>query len=296
MQSRLARVLLFAAAAAALAVAGIAANFALLRYADSRDDPVGKLSPKATITQPAATRPSRRRRPTTPVTTLASGESRRLEREQRISSSGHPGHVHAPTPPHARGAKVELGGGASRECTRRRGRRCSRTDRPGRRVAIWSLLMVPALAVFYVPLYFVGSALQSALGLAEDEMLTDAGVLGSGCRRAHARTRRRPAGRRESCWASRRADWASAGWERQGSSSTPRSERSSCSAPQYSSRSPESRYRSARAPRRRPRSSSSRQDSNSVYGKVMATKTTTKQRLPATTRRSSRRSRSRSTW
>ena len=49
---------------------------------------------------------------------------------------------------------------------------------PGRRLAIWSLLMVPALIVLYVPYYFVGSALQSALGLAEDELLTEAGFLG----------------------------------------------------------------------------------------------------------------------
>ena len=40
-------------AVAALAAAAIAANVFLLGYADSRSDPVGKLSPRATITQPA---------------------------------------------------------------------------------------------------------------------------------------------------------------------------------------------------------------------------------------------------
>lgn len=56
MRGRLTRVLLVVAAAAALAAAGIAANFLLLRYAESRNDPVGKLTPRATITQqpPAA--------------------------------------------------------------------------------------------------------------------------------------------------------------------------------------------------------------------------------------------------
>jgi predicted anti-sigma-YlaC factor YlaD len=50
--------------------------------------------------------------------------------------------------------------------------------RPGRRWAIASLLMVPALFVLYVPLYFVGWAFQSALGLAEDELLAEAGPRG----------------------------------------------------------------------------------------------------------------------
>ncbi|MFO7573022.1 MAG: hypothetical protein R6W48_10575 [Gaiellaceae bacterium] len=49
---------------------------------------------------------------------------------------------------------------------------------PGRRYALWSLLMVPALLVLYVPLYFLGTALQSALGLSEGELLVEAGVLG----------------------------------------------------------------------------------------------------------------------
>jgi hypothetical protein len=54
----------------------------------------------------------------------------------------------------------------------------SRGPRPGRRWAIASLLMVPALFVLYVPLYFVGWAFQSALGLAEDELLVEAGPRG----------------------------------------------------------------------------------------------------------------------
>lgn len=64
MRSRLARLLVVAAAAAALAAAGIAVNFLLLRYAESRNDPVGKLTPRATITQP-----------TPPATTHAHGGS-----------------------------------------------------------------------------------------------------------------------------------------------------------------------------------------------------------------------------
>ena len=49
---------------------------------------------------------------------------------------------------------------------------------PGRRAAIASLLMVPALLLFYVTAFFAGTALQSAFGLAEDESLTEAGVWG----------------------------------------------------------------------------------------------------------------------
>lgn len=48
----------------------------------------------------------------------------------------------------------------------------------GRRLGIASLLMVPSLAISYVVAYFVGSGLQAALDLAEDEMLWDAGALG----------------------------------------------------------------------------------------------------------------------
>lgn len=64
MRGRLARTLLIVAAAAALATAGIAVNFLLLRYADSSNDPVGKVSPRATIIQP-----------TSPPTTRTDGEA-----------------------------------------------------------------------------------------------------------------------------------------------------------------------------------------------------------------------------
>jgi hypothetical protein len=50
--------------------------------------------------------------------------------------------------------------------------------RPGRRLAIASLLMVPALAVSYVAAYVVGVAVQGAFGLAEDELLKEAGAGG----------------------------------------------------------------------------------------------------------------------
>ncbi|HET8743841.1 MAG TPA: hypothetical protein VFM41_14580 [Gaiella sp.] len=53
MRNRLPRTVLVVLAVAALAGAAIAANVFLLGYADSRPDPVGKLSPRATITQPA---------------------------------------------------------------------------------------------------------------------------------------------------------------------------------------------------------------------------------------------------
>jgi hypothetical protein len=53
-----------------------------------------------------------------------------------------------------------------------------REARPGRTWGIASLLLLPALIVLYVPLYFLGSAFQSALGLAEDELLTEAGAWG----------------------------------------------------------------------------------------------------------------------
>jgi hypothetical protein len=54
--------------------------------------------------------------------------------------------------------------------------RLPREARPGRRLAIASLLMAPALVVSYVAAFFVGIAFQSALGLAEDELLTEAGL------------------------------------------------------------------------------------------------------------------------
>lgn len=50
--------------------------------------------------------------------------------------------------------------------------------RPGRSLAIASLLMVPALVVSYVAAYFVGVAVQGAFGLAENELLKEAGAGG----------------------------------------------------------------------------------------------------------------------
>jgi len=52
MSRRLTRILLTALAVAALATAGIVANFVLLGYADSGNDPVGNLKPRASITEP----------------------------------------------------------------------------------------------------------------------------------------------------------------------------------------------------------------------------------------------------
>ena len=49
---------------------------------------------------------------------------------------------------------------------------------PGRRLAVLSLLMVPALLVSFVAAELLGSAFQHALGLAENEMLTEAGAWG----------------------------------------------------------------------------------------------------------------------
>jgi hypothetical protein len=69
MRGRLARTLLVVAAAAALATAGIAGNFLLLRYADSSTDPVGRISPRATIVQPTATHPAQTAPPTAGTTT-----------------------------------------------------------------------------------------------------------------------------------------------------------------------------------------------------------------------------------
>ena len=54
MNARLSRTLLVALAVLALAGAGIAANVVLLAYADSTNDPVGKLTPRADIRQPAS--------------------------------------------------------------------------------------------------------------------------------------------------------------------------------------------------------------------------------------------------
>jgi hypothetical protein len=54
---RVSRVVLVVLAAAALAAGAIAANVLLLGYADSPHDPVGRLSPRATITRAPTTRP-----------------------------------------------------------------------------------------------------------------------------------------------------------------------------------------------------------------------------------------------
>lgn len=58
MRRRLTRILLVGLAIAALATAGIVANFVLLGYADSPSGPVGKLTPRADITPPASPAPS----------------------------------------------------------------------------------------------------------------------------------------------------------------------------------------------------------------------------------------------
>lgn len=56
--------------------------------------------------------------------------------------------------------------------------RVSTEAHPGRRLAIVSLLMVPTLLAVYVPLSFLGTALQNALEVAEGELLIEAGLLG----------------------------------------------------------------------------------------------------------------------
>ena len=53
---RMARVLPFALVAAAAVIATLAVNFLLVGYAQNRDDPVGKLSPRALITDTAGGR------------------------------------------------------------------------------------------------------------------------------------------------------------------------------------------------------------------------------------------------
>jgi hypothetical protein len=62
MHRHLTRILLVALAVAALATAAIVANFVLLGYVDSRNDPIGKLTPRASITEPTP-------RASTPTTT-----------------------------------------------------------------------------------------------------------------------------------------------------------------------------------------------------------------------------------
>jgi len=66
------RVAIGAALVLALAVASTAANLFLLRLTQDSSDPVGRLSPRAVFTVPAATTPSPAPAPappTTPVTT-----------------------------------------------------------------------------------------------------------------------------------------------------------------------------------------------------------------------------------
>ena len=53
---RMARVLPFALVAAAAVIATLAVNFLLVGYAQNRHDPVGKLSPRALITDTAGGR------------------------------------------------------------------------------------------------------------------------------------------------------------------------------------------------------------------------------------------------
>ncbi len=75
MSRRLTGILLIAFAVGALATAGIVANFALLGYADSRNDPVGKLNPRAALTDPIA--------PTSiPTTTTTADEGTETELEE----------------------------------------------------------------------------------------------------------------------------------------------------------------------------------------------------------------------
>ena len=54
----------------------------------------------------------------------------------------------------------------------------SRPRRPGRSVGLGSLLMVPAIVVSFTGAELAGSLFQRALGLDENESLTEAGALG----------------------------------------------------------------------------------------------------------------------
>jgi hypothetical protein len=63
------RIAIIAAAVAVTAAAAIVVNFTLLGYAQPRNDPVGRLSPRATL-QPA-TAPA----PTVPPATVTVGEA-----------------------------------------------------------------------------------------------------------------------------------------------------------------------------------------------------------------------------
>lgn len=59
MHRPLTRILLVALAVAALAAGGMALNILLLGQADSRNDPVGNLTPRANISQPTPPTPTR---------------------------------------------------------------------------------------------------------------------------------------------------------------------------------------------------------------------------------------------
>jgi hypothetical protein len=72
MSRRLTRVLLVALAVVALAAGGIALNLLLLGQTDSRNDPVGKLTPRADIGRPTPPAP-------TPTTTHEQTETDREE-------------------------------------------------------------------------------------------------------------------------------------------------------------------------------------------------------------------------
>jgi hypothetical protein len=61
----------------ALAVAGIALNFTLLRLTQDANDPVGKLSPRAVFAPTTATTPA----PSPPATTGTSGEGHDDDRD-----------------------------------------------------------------------------------------------------------------------------------------------------------------------------------------------------------------------
>ncbi len=74
MSRRLTGILLIAFAVGALATAGIVANFVLLGYADSRNDPVGSLKPRTGLTDPIASTST-----LTTTTTTAEGTETEVE-------------------------------------------------------------------------------------------------------------------------------------------------------------------------------------------------------------------------
>ena len=58
------------------------------------------------------------------------------------------------------------------------GGRVSSDSRPGRRAGVASLLMIPALVLSFTVAELVGAGVQSALDLAEDDNLREAGIVG----------------------------------------------------------------------------------------------------------------------